>query len=94
MADRFSFLSGSTVILAGSSVRVSLPTNARTFVIRAEGDNIYYTINPSISGSATSTSEGYVPVDSSDMILPIYNLVGLALFGTSSAKAHIQFYAY
>lgn len=94
MTDRFSYLSGSMVILTGSSVRVSLPENTRIFVIRAEGDSVYYTVNPSVSGSASTTSEGYVPIDTSDMILPVYNLSSLAVFGTSSAKAHIQFYAY
>jgi hypothetical protein len=91
---QLTYISGSTVILAGSSVMVALPTvphKAKEIVIGAETGAVYFDINLGASGSATANSFGYVPAGIVYTIPNVYNVNTLHLFGTG--KAHILYFA-
>ena len=98
MSNKLTWISGSTVILSGSSVAVSLPSpTPQAIAIRAEGGAVYFEINASgglISGSATSNASGYVPADNLDVLPEIYNLHTLHLYGASAVKAHLRYFTY
>jgi hypothetical protein len=90
--EQYYYISGSTVILSGSSVTVLLPTTKtpKAIIMRAEGGAVYYDINP-VSGSATTTSPGYVPQDQVGLVPEISNLKTFCVYGASGASIHLQY---
>jgi|WetSurMetagenome_2_1015567.scaffolds.fasta_scaffold190641_2 hypothetical protein len=90
--DIITFLSGSMINLTGSSILVTLPSDTRSVMFRAEGGAVYFEINTS-TGSASTMSSGYVPQDGKDFIPDICNIKTLHVFGSLGVKAHLQYFA-
>ena len=81
MPEKFNYLGGSTIILSGSSVAVSLPSIIpQAMMIRAEGGAVYFEVNSDTS-SADANSSGYIPDGILDIIPDILNLETLHIFG-------------
>lgn len=84
----YNFISGSMIVLNGTSVNVSLPTGTVATKIFARTGDVYYEINPT-NGSASGSSSGYVKQDMMDIIPVLSNYTSLAVIGGSSV-VHLQ----
>lgn len=93
--ELYYYISGSTIVLSGSSINVTLPTIkiAKAITIMAEGGSVYYEINPS-SGSASATSPGFVPQNNYGLVPEISNLKTFCVYGSSGVSAHLQYFTF
>jgi hypothetical protein len=83
-------MGGDVVTLAGASVQVNtLPRTCTMFQIRANGGDVYYTVN---GAAASANSPGYIAMNSGAIEGPLQGLLRLDVFGAAGAIAHITFY--
>jgi hypothetical protein len=81
-------ISGETITLTGTSVVLTIPSDASVVFIVAENGAVYYATNGAI---ASAISGGYIPEDTGQIIGPLANLQRMAVFGAADVKAHIQY---
>lgn len=83
------YIEGLSIILAGVSQVVAVPSSARSFIVSAEAGPVYYALNAAF---AVAASPGYVPTGGSATVGPLSNLDSLHIWGAAATVAHIQFF--
>jgi hypothetical protein len=82
------FLGEESITMDGSSIACTLPDGTNFVEISAETGAVRFTIND----DASADSGGYVPADQTRYIIKVDNLTSLAVFGTASNIAHLNYY--
>lgn len=67
--------------------QATIPTDARIFIIGAEGGIVYYTIN-----GPAGASHGFVPQNDNIVLGPLSNLNALWINAAAGVTAHIQYF--
>lgn len=85
----YTHLGGTTVAPNGTAILLTPPTGAAMVYIAAEATAAYYNVGTT---TASVSANGYVPVNTKDMVFPIDNLTNLSVFTPSGGTIHIQYY--
>lgn len=88
----WTYTGGQTFMPSGTSTAATLPANTDTVLIRAEGGDLYWAINPG-GAAASANSAGYVASGQMGFVGPMNGLTGLKLYSAAgAAKAHLEYW--
>ena len=83
-------LGGTAVHPEGTAVAITLPLNTHSIYMKADGD-AYYNVGTAVA--AGTTTMGYIPADTADMVFTAENLATISFSAAAGVTVYVQYYS-